>query len=61
MQFNIKHVAREWKERERREVERQREAERQRDRSKIHMKNSQEKTSARVSFLIKLQASGVFL
>ena len=56
MQFNIKHVAREWKERERREVERQREAERQRDRQ-----NSQEKTSARVSFLIKLQASGVFL
>ena len=54
MQFNIKHVAREWKERERREVERQRETERQRQ-------NSQEKTSARVSFLIKLQASGVFL
>ena len=57
MQFNIKHVAREWKERE----ERGRETERQRDRSKIHMKNSQEKTSAKVSFLIKLQASGVFL
>ena len=32
MQFNIKHVAREWKERERREVERQR------DRGKIHRK-----------------------
>ena len=38
MQFNIKHVAREWKERERREVERQREAGRQRDRGKIHRK-----------------------
>ena len=33
MQFNIKHVAREWKERERREVERQREAERQKQNS----------------------------
>ena len=34
MQFNIKHVAREWKERERREVERQRD----RETGKIHRK-----------------------
>ena len=51
MQFNIKHVAREWKERERREAERQRDRETE----------AKFKTSARVSFLIKLQASGVFL
>ena len=48
MQLNIKRVAREWKERERREVERQRDRERQRQ-------NSQEK------FTGKDKCQGLFL